>query len=106
MKTAIVLLLAAIAAFLYFKPVAEKIEAPRVVASVATGRERSVVVVPVTEGKMSGRWKTGPNAQTNLSLNIDRLKTGPNAQTDLMPTIDRLKTGPNAQTDLTLKRSW
>lgn len=30
------------------------------------------------------RWKTGPNAQTDL-------KTGPNAQTDL-------KTGPNAQT--------
>ena len=100
MKTAIVLVVAAAAAFLYFKPSAKITEAPRVVEAAAPVPQRSIVVAPVTAGRTVDRWKTGPNGQTNLTPNTDRWKTAPNAQTTSTPT-DRWKTGPNAQTNLT-----
>jgi hypothetical protein len=91
MKLTILLALAAIAAFLYFKPSSGVVEAPRPApAPAADAPKRSIVVAPAPAG----------------SKLTDQLRTGPNAQTELTPKIDRLKAGPNAQTDLTLKRSW
>jgi hypothetical protein len=101
MKTALIIV-AAIAAYLYFKAPAERVEAPQVVAPVAVAPRSRIVAAPVK----TGRRRTGLSAQTNRTPQINRLKTGPNAQTNLAPQINRLKTGPNAQTDLTLKRSW
>src|SRR6267143_3212612 len=54
-------------------------------ASPARNTASASNVIIVAASPSYYRWKTGPNAQTDL-------KTGPNAQTDL-------KTGPNAQTD-------
>ena len=121
-KTAIVLV-AAFAAYLYFKPSSERVESPKVVESVKTGPPPSIVVAPATGARTGSGFKTGPNAQTDLQPSLSLLKTGPNAQTDLKPSfslfktgpnaqtglnpsLSLLKTGPNAQTDLTLKRSW
>jgi hypothetical protein len=101
MKATIALVIAAIAAFLYFKPSSQVIEAPKVVEPVATAPQPGIVVAPVTEGRMADRFKTGPNTQTNLTPNTDRWKTGLNAQTNLTPNTDRWKTGPNAQINLT-----
>ena len=121
-KTAIVLI-AAFAAYLYFKPSSERIESPKVVERVIASPPPSIVVAPATEARTASGFKTGPNAQTDLQPSLSLLKAGPNAQTDLKPnfslfktgpnaqtelnpSLSLLKTGPNAQTDLTLKRSW
>jgi hypothetical protein len=85
MKTAIALVIAAIAAFLYFKPSSQVIEAPKVVEPVTTAPRPGIVVAPVTGGRMADRFMTGPNTQINLTPNTGRWKTGPNAQTDLAP---------------------
>jgi hypothetical protein len=118
-KAAIALAIAAVAAFLYFRAPAKKIEAPPPVAIVAATPQRHTVAAPAAPGRTVDRLKTDPNAQTDLKPTIDRLKAGPNAQTDLTPnvagrwktglnaqadlspTIDRLKTGTNPQTNLT-----
>lgn len=42
-------------------------------------RSTSIVVAPMPKVG----WKIGPYAQTDLAPTINRLKTGPNAQTDL-----------------------
>lgn len=88
MKT-VILLIAAIAAFLFFKPSSDRTESSKAVEPVKAAPRTGIVVAAATGGQRA----TG-------------LKTGPNAQTDLNPSISLFKTGPNAQTDLTLKRSW
>lgn len=51
--------------------------------------QASTVVAAASSGTVTTRWKSGPNAQTDVARDSGRLKTG-----------------PNAQTDLPLKRSW
>jgi hypothetical protein len=63
-KTTIILAAAAIAAFLYLRPSDKVIEAPRVVEPMAAAPRESIVVAPMK----TDRLKTGPNAQTDLTL--------------------------------------
>ena len=83
MKTSLLLTLLALATYFYLRN-----SAP-VGKTVAVPPSRSVVgtqaIIIAAAPSSYNRWKTGPNAQTDL-------KIGPNAQTDL-------KTGPNAQTE-------
>lgn len=73
MKTAFLLALIA-ACFYYYRPAQENAApvppAPKAVAT-------SAIVIAALPS-YSERWKTGPNAQTDL-------KTGPNAQVDFAP---------------------
>ena len=103
MKTAIPLIVASIAAFLYFKPSPEAVE-PSVVNSVpapSSNSQRAVVVAPAAVASAKSRWKSGADAQTDLTLNTNRWKPAQNGSTNLTANTDRWRTGPNAQTGLT-----
>lgn len=83
MKLPLLLTVLAVAAYFYLHnsaPAAKIVAAPPT-RHVAVPQAIIIAAAPSSYN----RWKTGPNAQTDL-------KTGANAQTDL-------KTGPNAQTD-------
>jgi hypothetical protein len=83
MKLPLLLTLLAVVAYFYLHnsaPAAKTVAAPTS-RNVVSAQAIIIAAAPSSYE----RWKTGPNAQTDL-------KTGPNAQTDL-------KTGPNAQTD-------
>jgi hypothetical protein len=83
MKTPLILALLAGATYIY----SHNSLSPAPDAMTAVGRPGNVsapTVTIVAAPSSYDRWKTGPNAQTDL-------KTGPNAQTDLA-------CGPNAQT--------
>ena len=84
MKFSLFLAILAAAIFFYFRSSAPA-TAQNVAARPADKVARSQTIVVAAAPSYNDRWKTGPNAQTDL-------KTGPNAQTDL-------KMGPNAQTD-------
>ena len=80
MKTPLMLALMAGATYFYFND-----STPAATVATRPGGKLSAPAVTIAAAPSSyDRWKTGPNAQTDL-------KTGPNAQTDLA-------TGPNAQT--------
>ena len=84
MKSSVFLALLIAGIFYYLRCTAHTAPVPKVVAQPVEQRVSRTIVVAAAPSYRD-RWKTGPNAQTDLS-------TCPTAQTNL-------KTGPNAQTD-------
>jgi hypothetical protein len=81
--------LVAIVAYFWLKPSTELPPEPReslrpaparaaTIANNSTGSAGGIVVAPSADGSIVARWKTGSNAQTNLTATVpDHLKTGP-----------------------------
>jgi hypothetical protein len=80
MKQPLLVALLAIATFFHFRDSAEKETATEKAPTSGAVRENAapqpLIIAPAPS--YADRWKTGPNAQTDL-------KTGPNAQTDFEP---------------------
>lgn len=62
------LLAVVIAAVIYFKPPSTKVAVQPEVEAVEAAPRQSKSAPMVTPGNMAGRFKTGPNAQTELTL--------------------------------------
>lgn len=78
MKIPLLIALLAGATYFYFHNPASTTPAGRIVDARSSNAVTAPAVIIAAAPASYERWKTGPNAQTDL-------KTGPNAQTDFQP---------------------
>jgi hypothetical protein len=78
MKTPLVLTMLAVATYVYFHNSASPTPAKPAVDARSNNAVTAPAVIIAAAPSSYERWKTGPNAQTDL-------KTGPNAQTEFQP---------------------
>jgi hypothetical protein len=78
MKTTLVLTMLAVATYVYFHNPASTTPTGATVDARSSKAVTAPAVVIAAAPSSYERWKTGPNAQTDL-------KTGPNAQTEFLP---------------------